>query len=76
MRFLLVVAAFEKSGKEIAGDAVSEEPLFEFPGGLAQERAFLLMVVLGLLLMLAPDAIPALTVPGNGSVSQMDPMNP
>jgi len=34
------------------------------------------LLVLGLLLMLAPDAIPALTVPGNGSMSQMDQMNP
>jgi len=34
------------------------------------------LLVLGLLLMLAPDAIPALTVPGNGSMPQMDPMNP
>ena len=34
------------------------------------------LLVLGVLLMLAPDAIPALTVPGNGSMSQMDQMNP
>ena len=34
------------------------------------------LLVLGLLLMLAPDAIPALTVPGNGSMSQMGLMNP
>jgi predicted metal-binding membrane protein len=34
------------------------------------------LLVLGVLLMLAPDAIPALTVPGNGSRLEMDPMNP
>ena len=34
------------------------------------------LLVLGLLLLLAPDAIPALTVPGNGSMSPMDPMSP
>jgi predicted metal-binding membrane protein len=34
------------------------------------------LLVLGLLLMLAPDAIPALTIPGNGSMSQMDQMDP
>lgn len=34
------------------------------------------LLVLGVLLMLAPDAIPALTVPGDGSMSQMGEMNP
>ena len=34
------------------------------------------LLMLGVLVMLAPDAIPALTVPGNGSMSQMDQMNP
>jgi predicted metal-binding membrane protein len=33
------------------------------------------LLVLGLLLMLAPDAIPALTVPGNGSMSEMGEMS-
>jgi predicted metal-binding membrane protein len=34
------------------------------------------LLTLGLLLLLAPDAIPTLTTPGNGPMSQMDPMNP
>ena len=34
------------------------------------------LLVLGLLVMLAPDAIPALTVPGNGSMSQIGQMSP
>jgi predicted metal-binding membrane protein len=34
------------------------------------------LLVLGVLLIIAPDAIPALTVPGNNSMSQMDQMNP
>lgn len=34
------------------------------------------LLVLGVLLMIAPDAIPSLTVPGNGSMSQMGQMNP
>ena len=34
------------------------------------------LLVLGVLLMLAPDAIPALTIPGNGPMSQMDQMSP
>ena len=35
-----------------------------------------LLLVLGVLLIVAPDAIPALTVPGDGSMSQMDQMSP
>ncbi len=34
------------------------------------------LLTLGLLLLLAPDAIPALTVPGNGSMPHMNQMNP
>jgi len=34
------------------------------------------LLVLGVLLMLSPDAIPVLTVPGNGSMPQMDQMSP
>ena len=34
------------------------------------------LLVLGMLLMLAPDAIPALTVPGNDPMSQMGEMSP
>jgi predicted metal-binding membrane protein len=34
------------------------------------------LLVLGVLLLLAPDAIPALTAPGNGSMSQMGQMSP
>jgi predicted metal-binding membrane protein len=34
------------------------------------------LLVLGVLLMVAPDVIPALTVPGNGSMSPMDEMSP
>ncbi len=34
------------------------------------------LLTLGVLLMLAPDAIPALTVPGDGSMSPMDQMSP
>jgi len=33
------------------------------------------LLVLGILLLAAPDVIPALTVPGNGAMSQMDPMS-
>jgi len=35
-----------------------------------------ILFVLGVLLIAAPDAIPALTVPGSGSMSQMDEMSP
>src|SRR5678815_712653 len=34
-----------------------------------------ILLVLGVLLLVAPDAIPALTVPGSGSTSQMDEMS-
>jgi predicted metal-binding membrane protein len=34
------------------------------------------LVVLGVLLLAAPGAIPTLTIPGSGSMSQMDPMSP
>jgi len=34
------------------------------------------LAALGVLLLVAPDAIPALTIPGNGSMSDMDPMSP
>lgn len=34
------------------------------------------LLTLGLLLTLAPDAIPALTIPGNGSMPQMGQMSP
>jgi len=34
------------------------------------------LAVLGVLLLVAPDAIPALTIPGTDSMSQMDPMGP
>ena len=32
--------------------------------------------VLGVLLLVAPDAIPAFTIPGTGSMSPADPMMP
>ena len=35
-----------------------------------------ILLLLGLLLIAAPDTIPALTVPGDGSMSQMDQMSP
>jgi predicted metal-binding membrane protein len=35
-----------------------------------------ILLVGGVLLIAAPDAIPALTVPGSGSMSQMDHMSP
>jgi predicted metal-binding membrane protein len=35
-----------------------------------------ILLVLGVLLIAAPDAIPALTVPGDGSMSQMSQMSP
>jgi predicted metal-binding membrane protein len=35
-----------------------------------------ILVALGLLLMAAPDAIPGLTIPGSGSMSQMGGMSP
>jgi predicted metal-binding membrane protein len=34
------------------------------------------LFVLGVLVLAAPDAIPALTIPGSGSMSQMTPMSP
>jgi predicted metal-binding membrane protein len=34
------------------------------------------LLVLGILMLVAPDVIPALTVPGTGSMSPMDQMNP
>jgi len=34
------------------------------------------LFVLGVLVIAAPDAIPALTIPGSGSMSQMTPMSP
>jgi hypothetical protein len=33
------------------------------------------LLVLGILMLVAPDVIPALTVPGTGSMSPMDQMN-
>lgn len=35
-----------------------------------------ILLVLGVLLLAAPDAVPGLTVPGNGSMSQMGQMSP
>lgn len=35
-----------------------------------------LLLVLGLLMLVAPDVIPALTIPGAGSMSQMNQMSP
>ena len=35
-----------------------------------------ILLVLGVLLLAVPDAVPGLTVPGNGSMSQMDQMSP
>jgi hypothetical protein len=35
-----------------------------------------LLLALGMLVLIAPDAIPALTVPGTGSMSRMDQMSP
>jgi predicted metal-binding membrane protein len=35
-----------------------------------------ILLVLGVLVLAAPDAIPAFTVPGSGSMSQMDQMSP
>jgi predicted metal-binding membrane protein len=35
-----------------------------------------ILLVLGALLIAAPDAIPGLTIPGSGSMSQMDQMSP
>ena len=35
-----------------------------------------ILAVLGVLLIVAPDAIPALTIPGSGPMSPMDPMSP
>jgi predicted metal-binding membrane protein len=34
------------------------------------------LLVLGVLLLVAPDAIPGLTLPGGGTMSEMDPMSP
>ena len=34
------------------------------------------LLTLGVLLLAAPDAVPGLTIPGNGSMSQMDQMSP
>jgi predicted metal-binding membrane protein len=35
-----------------------------------------LLLVLGVLMLVAPDVIPALTIPGAGSMSQMNEMSP
>jgi predicted metal-binding membrane protein len=35
-----------------------------------------LLLVLGVLMLVAPDVIPTLTIPGAGSMSQMDQMSP
>jgi predicted metal-binding membrane protein len=35
-----------------------------------------LLLVLGVLVLVAPDVVPALTIPGSGSMSQMDEMSP
>jgi predicted metal-binding membrane protein len=35
-----------------------------------------LLFVLGVLLLVAPDVIPAFTIPGTGSMSPVDPMMP
>jgi hypothetical protein len=35
-----------------------------------------LLLVLGVLMLVAPDVIPALTIPGAGSMSQMNQMSP
>ncbi len=35
-----------------------------------------LLLVLGVLLIAAPDTIPALTIPGSGSMSPMNQMSP
>ena len=35
-----------------------------------------ILAVLGVLLIVAPDAIPALTIPGSGPMSPMGQMNP
>ncbi len=33
-----------------------------------------ILLVLGVLLLVAPDAIPGLTIPGGGAMDQMEPM--
>jgi hypothetical protein len=35
-----------------------------------------ILLLLGILLVAAPDSIPALTVPGSGSTAQMSQMSP
>jgi predicted metal-binding membrane protein len=35
-----------------------------------------LLLVLGVLMLVAPDVIPTLTIPGAGSMSQMNEMSP
>jgi predicted metal-binding membrane protein len=44
--------------------------------GLATFGTAGVLLVLGTLMLVAPDVIPALTVPGDGSMSQMDQMDP
>ena len=34
------------------------------------------LLALGVLMLVAPDVIPALTIPGDGIMSEMDPMGP
>jgi predicted metal-binding membrane protein len=43
-------------------------------GRVATYGTAAILLVLGLLVLIAPDMVPALTIPGQGGMSQMDPM--
>jgi len=58
----------------VAGLIAAEKTL---PWGRAVTYATAtILVVLGVLLVVAPDAIPGLTIPGDGSMNQMERMGP
>jgi predicted metal-binding membrane protein len=59
----------------VVAGLIAFEKLIPFRSAATWGTAAVLLV-LGVLLLAAPDVIPALTVPGSGSMSQMDSMSP
>jgi predicted metal-binding membrane protein len=59
----------------VVAGLIAFEKLIPWRGAATYGTAAVL-VVLGVLVLAAPDAIPALTVPGGGSMSPMDQMSP
>ena len=46
----------------------------EAPTPRGSHRRLSALTVIGVLLLVAPDAIPGLTIPGGGAMDQMEPM--